>query len=306
MPAFSFEIFTTFKSQSTCFKCRINSSLMENRQLLGNNTEQPLVNILWTGGFNSSYRVVQLSKSKVTIQPYYVSDNRRSERNELKAIADVTADIESHPDTKCTILPLIVIHVDNIEPDKTITEAYKRLFETSLIGTQYDWLSRLAKTIQGLEICIEKSENSKAHNCINKNGYVKKINEGIITYCVIDTQNSSADLIKVFGVFHFPLPLFDKTKLEILEEYKILGFKETINKTWFCHQPINNEPCGMCNPCKSVIEEGLSFRLTPRGLKRYMIERRLGSFKWYRLIKKTWLKLMQSGKNQACSLLFLS
>ena len=34
----------------------------------------PTVHVLWTGGFDSSFRLVQLSKYQVNVQPYYVKD----------------------------------------------------------------------------------------------------------------------------------------------------------------------------------------------------------------------------------------
>ena len=49
-----------------------------------------IVEIFWTGGFDSTFRIVQLSRCNVTIQPYYISDNRKSEKNELKAIEQIT------------------------------------------------------------------------------------------------------------------------------------------------------------------------------------------------------------------------
>lgn len=42
--------------------------------------EREVINVLWTGGYDSSFRIVQLSKNKVTIQPYYLSDNRKCEK----------------------------------------------------------------------------------------------------------------------------------------------------------------------------------------------------------------------------------
>jgi hypothetical protein len=35
--------------------------------------------------------------------------------------------------------------------------------------------------------------------------------------------------------------------------------------TWFCHHPTReNEPCGTCNPCLNVIDEGFGWRISPR------------------------------------------
>jgi hypothetical protein len=249
------------------------------------------VNILWTGGFDSSYRMIQLSKHDVTIQPYYVCDNRRSEKFELNAISAITADIQKHPDTICTILPLITFKVKDIEPDNETTDAFYRLQKHTAIGSQYDWLSRYAKSCSGLEICIEHTEIGRAYNCIMKFGEVKKISNGTISYCIIDQEKSDRDLVKVFGVFRFPIPLLELTKSEILQEYKKLGFSESINKTWFCHTPARNNPCGVCNPCKAVIEEGLTFRLSSRALARYKTEMKYGDRKWFKKLKDIRLKI---------------
>jgi 7-cyano-7-deazaguanine synthase len=248
------------------------------------------INIFWTGGFDSSYRMIQLSKHDVTIQPYYLCDNRLSEELELNAISAITADIQKHPETKCTILPLITFKVKDIEPDSEITDAFYRLQKLTAIGSQYDWLSRYAKSCNGLEICIEHTEIGRAYNCIMKNGEVKKITDGTISYCIIDEEKSDPDLYKVFGNFRFPLPLLELTKSEILEEYKKLSFSESINKTWFCHTPVRNKSCGVCNPCKAVIEEGLTFRLSARALARYKTEIKYGDRKWFKKLKEIRLK----------------
>ena len=257
---------------------------MKNQASGNGEMEHPQVKILWTGGFDSSFRMVQLSRYPVTIQPYYLCDNRLSEQKELEAMAAITSDIQNHPETKCKILPLIKSKVSDIQPDKTITEAYQRLYKIFLIGSQYEWLSRFAKENQGLELCLEKSENCRTDHCFATNGALKQIGEGEITYSIVDIDKSNADLISLFGAFRFPL--FEITKLEILEEYKRLGFEETMKKTWFCHKPINNEPCGICNPCQQVVEEGLSFRLSPSGLARYKADIRIKKYKWYRYYKK--------------------
>ncbi len=195
-------------------------------------SQSPVIRVLWTGGLDSSYRMVQLSRRPVRVQPYYLSDNRRSEQQELNSIAEVTKDIQNHPDTVCTILPLLTRRADDIEPDKETTRAYRRLRDATGIGSQYDWLARFAKSIAGLELCLEKAESSKALNCILKFGALKLEHDiSNEPYYVIDTDRSNQDLIQVFGPFRYPI--IDKTKLEMVEEFKRLGFEQTMHKTWF-------------------------------------------------------------------------
>ncbi len=241
------------------------------------------VNILWTGGFDSTYRILQLSKMEVDVQPYYLCDKRKSEKNELKAISAITRDILNHPETKCLLHPLIKINVSEIEPDLSLTEAYKRLNATTRLGSQYDWLARFAKSVPGLELSIEKSTTCKVYICISKYGKLLKIKNKKTTGYVIDRENSSADLITVFGNFRLPSPLHDTVKLEMVENYKEMGFEHSMGKTWFCHTPYKNEPCGVCNPCKSVLEEGLAFRMPPAGINRYKFFLKYGSARWFNL-----------------------
>jgi len=251
-----------------------------------------LVKILWTGGFDSTYRMIQLSKLELLIQPYYLIDKRKSTQFELNAISAIIGDIQKHPDTKCIILPLITFKVADIKPDNDISETYNRIHKLTNLGSQYDWLSRFTKTHAGLEICIEKSEFGKLYCCILKNASIIKITEGKIVYCILDIEKSNVDLIKVFGKFHFPLPLFEITKLEIIEEFKKLGFEDTIQKTWFCHTPVNKESCGICNPCKTVVGEGMAFRLSPAALKRYKTEMKYNKRIWFTYYKKIRYRLI--------------
>ncbi|MBN2535454.1 MAG: 7-cyano-7-deazaguanine synthase [Spirochaetales bacterium] len=229
----------------------------------------PLVNILWTGGLDSSFTMVYLSKTDVIIQPYYIRDNRKSEEKELNAIAEITADILKHPETKCKILPLKIYMSSEIEPDAEITSAFHRLRDTTNIGSQYDWLARFAKSVDGLLLNIEKSENSKIHNCIKQYGRLKRIEEGYVSYCVLDEEKSTNDLVLILKSFHLSLPLLETTKPEIYEYFKKLGFKESADKTWFCLSPVNGKPCGICNPCKTAICDGMTFRFTGEALERF-------------------------------------
>jgi len=231
------------------------------------------VNVLWTGGYDSSFRMVQLLKKDVTVQPYYLSDNRKSEQNELNDIVEITDDINKNEGTRCEILPLKIYNVSDVKEDEKITEAYSNLRKYLPLGSQYDWLPRFAKehNIKGLELGLEKAETSVAYNCIQKYGDVKFIDHDEVAYYIINQEKSTADLIKIFGSFHFPDPLFTITKQEMLKEYKKLGFETTVSKTWFCFNPINNKPCGLCNPCKSTIEEGMEFRFPKSSLRRYKL-----------------------------------
>lgn len=245
-----------------------------------------LVNIALTGGFDSSFTMVYISRYDISIQPYYVSDKRKSENNEINAIIEITADIMKHPDTKCKILPLKIIKSSEIEPDDEITTAYNRLYDATKIGSQYDWLARFAKSVDGLMLNLEKSDNSKILNCIKQYGYLRRIKEGDISYCVVDKNKSSEDLVLILKSLYLPLPLLEMTKLETYEYYKKLGYGESAKKTWFCFSPIDGKPCGKCNPCRTAIGDGMTFRFTEEALRRYAKSRR---YRWFKALAEKML-----------------
>ncbi len=229
------------------------------------------INILWTGGWDSTYRVLELSFKPVTVQPYYINDNRKSEEIELKTIDIITREIQKNPNAKCIILKPIFKKVKDIEKDSLITNAYYNLLKNNFFGSQYDWLARFAKSVDDLELTIH--EDDTAVQVIKNNGStIKKQDASKGEYYILDQQASSEDLIKVFA--HFNFPLLNITKLEMKNWAEKNGLIDIMNKTWFCHTPINNEPCGICNPCIYTIEEGLQYRFSKKALRRYHFNKR--------------------------------
>lgn len=104
------------------------------------------VEIFWTGGYDSTFRVVQLSRMDIIIRPYYLSDNRIAESYEISAIKEATRLIRNHPDTKAELLDLVYIPIsDRPESDEEIKAAYDRIFSKNWLGNQYVWLADFAK-----------------------------------------------------------------------------------------------------------------------------------------------------------------
>lgn len=72
------------------------------------------IEIFWTGGFDSTFRVVQLSRYPINLQPVYCSgvarDIRKSECYELRAIKQITSLLREKKETQSTILPLKILY----------------------------------------------------------------------------------------------------------------------------------------------------------------------------------------------------
>lgn len=224
-----------------------------------------LINILWTGGLDSTCRIIELSRLNIEIQPYYIWDNTRgSIKQELKAIRKITRDVMRHPQTKAILHPVKVIQDSEIQEDYEITKAWKIFNQKYALGSQYDYLARFAKQYDlKLEVGLECSERGKASNTIKAETSLILEENGNYKVYHIDQQSdkSTKEGITLFKNILLPATLWQMSKLDEIEEFKQLGFEHIISKTWFCHRPIWGLPCGHCNPCKDCLNEGLEFRV---------------------------------------------
>jgi 7-cyano-7-deazaguanine synthase in queuosine biosynthesis len=226
------------------------------------------INILWTGGFDSTFRICQLSLLPVEIQAYYISAGKRSEPQELEAMALITDQINKHPLKRCKLLALDVVKLEDIEPDQQIKDAYNKIRKEVVIGTQYEWLARFARQ-EGIhpELGFEKDEASPLDAYFKEKGTIRELSipleggEDTLDYCEFDPDQTSEALTLLFGQLRFGLPLYKMNKLQTVEAFKLIGYESVMPLTWFCAFPFHGKPCGLCNPCATVMKTGMSFRM---------------------------------------------
>lgn len=244
----------------------------------------PEINVLWTGGWDSTFRVLFLSRQEITLQPHYIYyENRRSRDYEIKAMEEVSKDILADPRTKCVFKPVKIVQFKDIPEDKEITEAFNRIRQQILIGPQYEYLARYAKGLGSLEIGVEQGGLAEA--MMNKFGeMVQTTDENGLEYWELNKEKSTDDLNKTFGLFKYPL--YKTTKLEMKEKATEMGFLDSMYKTWFCHFPHKGKPCGSCFPCKFTIQDGLPERFTKAALRRFKTDQKYGEKEWYKKYKK--------------------
>lgn len=217
-------------------------------------------NILWTGGWDSTFRVLDLVLiKKQSIQPYYILDYRRTSTDmELKTMEKIKQMIyEIDPTAKRLIADTIKTDIKEIPKDNKISEDYQYLASKSHLGDQYDWLARYVKynKVDNLELCIHRDD--KAEGFISKD--VRKVKTDRDSYYILNDKPSLPEML-IFSYYRFPL--LDMTKLDMEQISKKQGFKHIMEETWFCYRPTRKgEPCGLCNPCKYTIEEGLGRRI---------------------------------------------
>lgn len=249
------------------------------------------VNILWTGGLDSTYRVLELSQQDVTIQPYYLASVNPSTQYELKAITELTEAILKRSQTKCELLPLIVVNAEQIKPNESITHAWERLYEKTELGSQYDFIARFAAQYHlELELGIEKDPHgSTIQRCMKMyGGAIYSKEEGLVKAHI-----ESEDMRLVFENMRFPLPLFEMTKQDEIALYKAWHAEEVLSRVWFCYRPVDGRPCGLCDPCKTYIEVGLESMIPKNRLRLYKLRNKYTRFFYALKNIKRWIRNIQ-------------
>lgn len=235
-------------------------------------TSKDTVNILWTGGWDSTYRIIELSMRDVIIQPIYVEDpNRVSRIYELESMKKIVSALQGKEKTKADFLPIKKILLSDIPKNQEITDAYLLFKREADMGSQHDWLARLALQFPMMELCIEKAlgDHAPIRQSINRHGVLVDTGDGYI----VDKANSSKELNLVLG--NLKLPIFEKTELDMLNNIKEWGYEDVMSDIWFCHSPINGKPCGLCNPCTTKMTSKMDFLLSEEAQKRNVWVRRI-------------------------------
>lgn len=226
-----------------------------------------LKRVLWTGGWDSTYRIVELSFQEVKIEPIYVIDpGRHSTKLELEAMEKIILQVKEKKQTKAIFLPIKKINLSEIPENEEITTAYQTFSSKTGLGSQHDWLARLATLYPGLELCIEKAiggGHTPVRDAIKSDGALIKTEDGFI----IDKEKSTKELQLIFG--NFVLPIFDKTEIDMLNQIKEWKYEDVMSNIWFCHRPLaGNKPCGVCNPCCTKADYHMNFLLPDKALLR--------------------------------------
>ncbi|MFC7295627.1 7-cyano-7-deazaguanine synthase [Marinobacter aromaticivorans] len=220
------------------------------------------VHLLWTGGWDSTYRLLYLLREGKQVQPHYIIDpHRPSSRHELRAMEAISECINKETEKLSgTLLPTEISEKAASVRSNEIEEAYNAIIKKMYIGDQYMWLADYCETrgIEGMELGVEN---------IPGNNVTKAVN--LVEY----------PYSKIFGKFRFPI--LSTNKLEMKEWSEATGTLSIMELTWFCHKPTAGaEPCGRCGPCEAAIKEGMGYRfpLTSRIRYQLRIVPRLRSF----------------------------
>lgn len=164
--------------------------------------DHKIVHILWTGGLDSTYRMVELSRKKCVIQPHYVIVNRKNIKNELKAISAITRILNSDKRTIAEIRPVETFSKHDLEVYPDIQSAWEMLHEKKdFKSQQYPLFTRYARQ-KGLklEMGIQFSKNGTVSKVIDESYCLK----GFTMYFVAFIESA----LEGNRYYYFEIPAF--------------------------------------------------------------------------------------------------
>ncbi len=215
---------------------------------------------LWTGGWDSTFRIIQLYNRGLTIQPIYIVDqSRKSHKKEIETINILSELIPNKfENSKGKILPLELIKRNDIKKYYFIKIIFQllRKFGEKKIGNQYYWIACLSRDRKiSLEQCFIKVNRN---SLIPLNETTEIIDETGERNWIVNPKKMPFFKRQIFKNMRFPLIYISKIEMRDFAEKN--NFLDLMNTTWFCHRS-EKLPCGECAPCKQYIIDGFEDRV---------------------------------------------
>lgn len=225
------------------------------------NATRPRVDLLWTGGWDSTFRLLQLLLlHRVPVVPHYLVDpTRASTQKELSTMARIGDHLrEAYPYTHELLKPLRIAAVADIAVDAEIEKALREIRKRSFIGSQYAWLPAFCKhnAIIDMELGVHVDDKVQA---LLRSFAVEFEHPAGFRSMHMDASHAGSVEYRLFRYFSFPLFHIDKVGID--RQAEAAGWSGIMEMTWFCHTPVRGRPCGSCAPCVYTIEEGLARRV---------------------------------------------
>lgn len=246
-------------------------NLGDDSRLENEHCPEKINNILWTGGWDSTFRVLDLVfRLRRSVQPFYLIDNRfrRCADIEQETMERIRSIIGARsPETLLLIRQLVTLDIGKLGKADDFWAAHTRLRLQGYLGKQYIFIAKFAQQygVNDLQLSIHKDD--RAYGFIRP--YVKNVRgDGGDEW--FELRSDAPDDVRcLFGNLRFPI--LETTKIEMEKIAKMRGYSDILEETWFCHTPTKKKtPCGVCHPCTYTIQEGLSRRVPFVGRVRYL------------------------------------
>jgi hypothetical protein len=227
--------------------------------------------VLWTGGWDSTFRVLDLLLSRrLHVQPHYILDRARlSLPHEMRAMDAVRrALLERDPALVNLLAPTICVEMADIPENPAITAAVERLRPRYDMGSQYEWLSRYACSLAPVRPELMFMASDRMNHAFA--GAIEEQTDVFGPYSRLREPLVDPDLA-VFQPFRMPLYGYRKFTMEAIAREQ--GFLDILELSWFCHLPARDgSPCGYCVPCRFTRRERLGRRIPRRAHLRWLLK----------------------------------
>ena len=230
--------------------------------------------ILFSGGWDSTFMLCQMAREECTIQPHYINFSKRKVANieieRMKIILDL---LPNKDGIKANILPLQIHDESECNPDQKIINIFNDYKHTYPLGWQYLYLSEFAKTHKNIALGQERYYTIPGHltRILFEQGHLQ-FDENGVGYLPEDID---PNMYLIFGNYTYPVA--NLTELEMYDKIKEWGYEDIMKHVWFCYAPINNKPCGICYTCDSKMKQRMFMLFSDDAIKRYKIYTKLKS-----------------------------
>ena len=249
------------------------------------------VNLLFTGGFDSTFRLCQLSRMEdIEVQPIYLSFTylngifgRANREKEIVAQNAIIAALRKKPETKAKILDPIRIQQSELPSDPAYDKAFLAWRPSKKIPSMYCVLGKLALLYPNLEIGREGPtlrnrqrgwKVGKTRKFLTENGV--KFTDRADGSVILSFKHAKPGLELLFGRYKYPILGIPETSM--VPYIKEWGYEDVFKLTWTCDFG-SDEPCGVCHNCETKWDSGLVNFFAPHAVRNHEIKRFLERLK---------------------------
>ena len=220
---------------------------------------------LWTGGWDSTYRLLEaVVIEKRVVQPIYVINRARPNTDvELQTMDKIRQAVLSQygVDVADLIRPTRIFHHSDIPEHAGVRAAFNAIVAKRHLGIQYMWLAEFCVWQDTTDLELGMHWINRWHNAPCRWILENSAFDGY-TYRIKDVPQDP-DIAMVLGRYSFPILPMTKDHMGAVATY--YGFSNLMGMTFFCHRPTRSgDPCGLCTPCTTAIKEGMGWRIPLR------------------------------------------
>lgn len=238
-------------------------------------------NLLFTGGFDSTFRLCQLSRMEgVEVQPVYFKFDdplgRSNQQKEINAQDAVISCLRNKSATKAVILDPIRLSDSDLPYDPDYDDAFNWWRISPFIQAQLRCIGKVPLLFPGIEIAREGPtlkhrqdgyKYGKTRTALMKHGM--KFVDNPDGSVLIDGSHAEPGLDLLYCRFTYPILGIPETSMApLIHEW---GYEDVFKLTWTCDFNLDH-PCGVCHNCETKWDSGLKGFFGPEATRNHMVK----------------------------------